>query len=254
MAYSTVSSSMSNTVFRIRRKRSADPHEALLVSLKRPRMNSSSKLYAPMLYQLATTSEVPDVSTIGKLTPGTKLNIIDFNPSDGLLSNDNEQGPSKNSVDQNPLLLLSDAVGEVGAVENQQKGPVQNEQILLNGVPLVSVDCSSQQHDGFVFDFYWNGHGIEYDSDQFEVRPARPDELELYAGEDTESSTGADDDDDSNREDNWRNDYPDEESDENSGTGTDDDAQFDSGSESFADLNHRFDKCDFYDSDVDNYG
>lgn len=45
------------------------------------------------------------------------------------------------------------------------------------------------------------------------VRLARPEELELYAGEDTESSTGADDDDDSNREDNWRNDYPEEESD-----------------------------------------
>lgn len=255
MACASASSSLSNTVFRVRRKRNADPHEALLVSLKRPRMNAPSKPYAPMLYQLATTSEVPEVAAIGKLTPGTKLNIIDFNPSSKLLPNGSQHSSSEKNLEQNPLHVLNDAVGEIGAVE-KQKSKLQdhNEQFLLNGAPMACVDVSSHEPDGFVFDFYWNGHGIDYDADQFEVRPARPEELELYAGEDTESSTGADDDDDSNREDNWRNDYPDEESDENSDVDTDDDAQFDSGSESFADLNRRFNECEFCDSDKDTYG
>lgn len=46
-------------VFRVKRKRTADPHEALIVSLKRPRIGFPTKPVAPMLYQLATTSEVP---------------------------------------------------------------------------------------------------------------------------------------------------------------------------------------------------
>lgn len=235
-------------VFRVKRKRTADPHEALLVSLKRPRLGLVSKSFGPMLYRLATTSEVPDVATIGKMTTGTQLNIIDYDPLGQSHCNDMESKSADLSQESNSIENLNDAGSEIGFPSGHNKnGENYDSGITLNGVSMASVNAS-EEVDNFVFDFYYNSHELQYDADQYVVRPARLDELELYAVEDTESSTGADEDDDSNREDNWRNDYPDEESDRSWSSETED-TQFDVGSESYEDLNDRFDNIDLYLSD-----
>lgn len=53
-------SQMAATVLRIRRKRTADPHEALVVSVKRSRQGRpEGKDATTVLYSLAGTSSVP---------------------------------------------------------------------------------------------------------------------------------------------------------------------------------------------------
>lgn len=242
------SSTASKTVFRVRRKRTADPHEALVVSLKRPRHMCGPAPFAPLIYQLTTTSNQPDLSTVESMPPASELIIIDYDPSRKSQGSNNngtymETDPSPDD-EGNPLEALNDAVGEGAEPVERNERDNNGEQITLNGVPLQVVP-NGETGEEYVFDFYWNARGIEYDVDQFEVRPALPEDFDLYSGEETESSAAGDDEDeDSNAEDFWKNDYPDEEGDNDSETSSDASVGYD--------LPHHFDEFEVYGSDNDN--
>ncbi|CAD6199811.1 unnamed protein product [Caenorhabditis auriculariae] len=134
---------------------------------------------------------------------------------------------------QNPLSFVDEAaIGAIGDYQaNTGKRENLPETITLNGKPLVPF--SPTNNDQFVFDYYRiqpSGRGL--DSSQvamynaeiavanavcdelFDVRFTSKIEAELvHELADSEGSdVAADDDDDSNAENNWRNEYPDEDS------------------------------------------
>lgn len=91
----------------------------------------------------------------------------------------------------------------------------------LNGRTLQPAPASAPPvaEEELVFDYYrihekraildWEN---DMDLDGLDVKFANREELNMLNVADEEESDPADDDDDSNDEDNWRNDYPDEDS------------------------------------------
>lgn len=208
------------TVFRIRRKRTADPHDAIIVSLKRSRHDGSlpADIFAPLLFQLATTSENPDVSSIRclKLSPNTSLNVIDYEPSmseSDEHTNQRVETSHTGSEGDSPLVARSGGTGVVdgaGFGVDQRRKRHSTERITVDGAVCTSLGRAEQP--GYVFDFYWNARGIQHPIDQLEIRLVNREEVEFYTGEETESSSDTNDEDDSNSQNSWRNDCPDEES------------------------------------------
>lgn len=237
-------SQMAATVLRIRRKRTADPHEALVVSVKRSRQGRpEGKDATTVLYSLAGTSSVPEISAIDGLP--SSANVIDFDPTKASEQTDVQMDTCEDNAtsdEQQYLGAFCDAVGEGGVP--QMHAPKKMDQITLNGIPMATISTSDLYPEAdYVFDFYWNPAAVICTSEDLEIRPANQHDIELYFnGDDTESSVEADDEDDSNDENNWRNDYPDDEDTQES----DDERSSDSD-----DLNERFDECDFYGSDSD---
>uniref|UniRef100_A0A915BZW1 Probable RNA polymerase II nuclear localization protein SLC7A6OS n=1 Tax=Parascaris univalens TaxID=6257 RepID=A0A915BZW1_PARUN len=237
-------SQMAATVLRIRRKRTADPHEALVVSVKRLRQGGpEGKSATTVLYSLAGTSSVPEVSAIDGLP--SSANVIDFDPTKASEQSDMQMDICEDkatSDEQQYLSAFCDGVGEGGVPLIHAARKV--DQITLNGIPMTTVNTSDLYPEAdYVFDFYWNPTAVICNSEDLEIRPANQHDIELYFnGDDTDSSVEADDEDDSNDENNWRNEYPDDEDTQES----DDERSSDSD-----DLNERFDECDFYGSDSD---
>lgn len=197
-----MSTTMSSTpIIRVCRKRSADPHTALVLSLKRHKAD-------PVFFSLFKTS------TDSLLSAQPNQPVIDFRPTTAVATHD------PNDI-ANPLAFANDVVGEVG-------GPMppvprrDDDVIMVNDRPLVSA---SPVRDEFVFDFYRIAGGtaaavvvttdkadlvVDATSpDEWDMRFATKDEELMYGNDDSESDTGCrDDEDDSNEEDNWRNEYP----------------------------------------------
>ncbi|KHN88937.1 hypothetical protein Tcan_06306 [Toxocara canis] len=231
------------TVLRIRRKRTADPHEALVVSVKKPRHDPAdgSPCVTALLYSLAGTSAAPELSAVDGLP--SFANVIDFDPHETNEKMEEQMATGEEKPISDTLQYLNtfcDAIDEGGT--QQTHSSTETSQITLNGVPMVTVKTSELQPEAeYVFDFYWNPAAVACNPDDLEVRLANQEDIEFYNGEDTESSIGADDEDDSNDENNWRNDYPDDEEDSE-----DSDEERDS---DFDDLNERFDECELCSSD-----
>ncbi|VBB30450.1 unnamed protein product, partial [Acanthocheilonema viteae] len=189
---SSSSSSFCPTIFRVRRKRTADPHGALVISLKRAKQ--IPVVAEPIICFRASTTDLK-LEFSGAIH-SQHFNIIDVDPHQDTVNTKRSPSPytdeatenssSKSDVSSsNPLELMKDFVEEPSSsIKVIGETTIKSSQITLNGEPLVAL---SNQDD--------------------EVRLANADDL-LCDGEDTESS--AEDDEDSNDENNWRNDYPDE--------------------------------------------
>uniref|UniRef100_A0A915PD43 Probable DNA-directed RNA polymerase II subunit RPB11 n=1 Tax=Setaria digitata TaxID=48799 RepID=A0A915PD43_9BILA len=183
-----------STIFRVRRKRTADPHGALVISLKRAKQMPAAT--EPIICFRASATNLK--LGFGSAAQPQHFNIIDVDPHQDNMSTiksqflcgdeSTENSNSKNDASAtSPLELLKNAVEEAPSSSKIiGETTIKPSQITLNGEPLVML---SSQDD--------------------EVRLANADDL-LFDGDDTESSAGRDDDEDSNDEDNWRNDYPDE--------------------------------------------
>ncbi|CAL2032209.1 unnamed protein product [Caenorhabditis brenneri] len=206
---------MAAPFIRVSRKRSADPHEALILHNKRVKHTTVFTLF-----KAAASGNDQELS-------GAR--VVDLPP----LENFPEEGPAV-VENENPLGFVNDeAVGLVGEVEKQQKKQ-EEVQVSLNGrllQPASAVTSSSSNQDDVVFDYYaihekrGNADGAaddaswDMDMEGVDVRFANRDEIDLENDGDSDGPP-ADDDDDSNDEDNWRNDYPDEDSyDEDSDNG-----------------------------------
>uniref|UniRef100_A0A8R1I5P6 Probable RNA polymerase II nuclear localization protein SLC7A6OS n=1 Tax=Caenorhabditis japonica TaxID=281687 RepID=A0A8R1I5P6_CAEJA len=201
---------MNSPLIRVSRKRTADPHDALILQSKR------AKQAAPVVFTLfKAAADGNDMELEG-------ANVLDLPPQEQNLQADAVKNP------ENPLGFVQDeAVGLVGEVEQQKRRSEEPVQVSLNGrllqpVAPLSVPESSEDvpdSEDVVFDYYrihekrgntWNSEMTD-DIHEIEVKFANRDELDLAGGEDSDGPP-ADDDDDSNDEDNWRNDYPDEDS------------------------------------------
>ncbi|OZC08493.1 RNA polymerase Rpb3/Rpb11 dimerization domain protein [Onchocerca flexuosa] len=218
---STSSPSSYSTIFRVRRKRTADPLGALVISLKRAK-------------QMPAVTE-PIICFRTSTTDLKHFNIIDVDPHQNIINAVNlpssnidevaEDSDNKSEISTtNPVELMKDFAEEPSSSSKIiSETTIKSSQITLNGEPMVVL---SNQDD--------------------EVRLANADDL-LCDGEDTESSAGEDDDEDSNDENNWRNDYPDE-SEHTSGCGSDEDTASD-GFDDYEDLEKHIGKMGFYDED-----
>ncbi|VDK77061.1 unnamed protein product [Litomosoides sigmodontis] len=236
------------TVFRVRRKRTADPHSALIISLKRAKHTPS--VTEPIICFRTSDLKLGFSSAIHS----QHFNIIDVDPHQDTV---NAKTPSANTdgttedksnnsdvLSSNPLELMKDYVEEPSSnIKVIGETTIKSSQITLNGEPLVSL--SNQDDEDFIFDYYWSSKTDGCMAYQIrDVRLANTGNL-LYDGEDTESS--AEDDEDSNDENNWRNDYPDE-SEHTSGCGSNEDTTSD-GSDDYEDLEKHIGEMGFYDED-----
>ncbi|VDN91990.1 unnamed protein product [Brugia pahangi] len=211
---SSSSSLFCSTIFRVRRKRTADPHEALVISLKRPKQVSD--VTEPIICFRASTTNLK--LGFGGVTHSQHFNIIDVDPHQNTVNTvglppsntDEETEDSKSDVSSSSSLeLMKDSVEEPSSSSKiNGETTIKSSQITLNGEPLLVL--SGQDDEDFIFDYYWSSKTDGCTAYQIRdvVRLAKADDL-LCDGEDTESSAG-DDDEDSNDENNWRNDYPDE--------------------------------------------
>lgn len=191
---------MSAPLIRISRKRNADPHEALVLHTKRAK-HATQLVFT--LFKAAASGTDEEISGV---------RILDL---------PHRVEEEEAVVDkENPLGFVNDeAVGLVGEVEKPVKRQ-DNEQVSLNGrllQPVANNEAPPAQDD-VVYDYYaihekrgMEGENWEADIEGADVQFANRDELDLGDGEDSDGPP-ADDDDDSNDEDNWRNDYPDEDS------------------------------------------
>ncbi|KAF1765793.1 hypothetical protein GCK72_005746 [Caenorhabditis remanei] len=201
---------MSAPLIRVSRKRTADPHEALILHTKR------AKQAAPLVFTLFKAA------ASGTDEELTGARVVDLPRVENRMEDERLVGESS----ENPLGFVKDeAVGLVGEVEKQQKAE-ENVQVSLNGrllLPVTNSESASAQDD-VVYDYYAihekpGNAGIvggdsanwEADIEGADVRFANRDELDLGDDDDSDGPP-ADDEDDSNDEDNWRNDYPDEDS------------------------------------------
>nr|CRZ24527.1 BMA-RPB-11 [Brugia malayi] len=227
---SSSSSLFCSTIFRVRRKRTADPHEALVISLKRPKQMSD--VTEPIICFRASTTNLK--LGFGGVTHSQHFNIIDVDPHQNTVNTvglppsntDEETEDSKSDVSSSsPLELMKDSVEEPSSSSKiNGETTIKSSQITLNGEPLLVL--SGQDDEDFIFDYYWSSKTDGCTAYQIrDVRLAKADDL-LCDGEDTESSAG-DDDEDSNDENNWRNDYPDESEHTTSGCGSDEDTASD---------------------------
>uniref|UniRef100_A0A8R1TR46 Probable RNA polymerase II nuclear localization protein SLC7A6OS n=1 Tax=Onchocerca volvulus TaxID=6282 RepID=A0A8R1TR46_ONCVO len=240
-----------STIFRVRRKRTADPLGALVISLKRAK-------------QMPAVTE-PIICFRTSTTDLKHFNIIDVDPHQNII---NAVSPPSSNIDEiaedsdskseisttSPMELMKDFVEEPSSSSKIiSETSIRSSQITLNGEPLVVL--SNQDDEDFIFDYYWSSKADGCTAYQIrDVRLANADDL-LCDGEDTESSAGEDDDEDSNDENNWRNDYPDESEAgfksklyHTSGCGSDEDTASD-GFDDYEDLEKHIGKMGFYDED-----
>uniref|UniRef100_A0A0R3RS96 Probable DNA-directed RNA polymerase II subunit RPB11 n=1 Tax=Elaeophora elaphi TaxID=1147741 RepID=A0A0R3RS96_9BILA len=203
------------TIFRVRRKRTADPHGALVISLKRARQ--MPVITEPIICFRASSTDLK--LGFNSNTHSQHFNIIDVDPHQDTVNTIRSPPPnidetiensdSKSDVSSsNPVELMKDFVEEPSSSTKViGETTIKSSQITLNGEPLVAL--SNQDDEDFIFDYYWSSKANGCMAHQIrDVRLANADDL-LCDGEDTESSAD-DDDEDSNDENNWRNDYPDE--------------------------------------------
>ncbi|VDM98159.1 unnamed protein product [Thelazia callipaeda] len=211
--YLIPSISPSSTVFRVKRKRIADPHEALIISLKRSR----KVLEEPIICFRASSSDLNVCLCAGHFQESPQCNIIDVDPSLSdvdVMSLDSQNGKETGrniDDDSNSFLDLmkdapcSTASSEQGFSQNSREAQVSK--ITLNGVPMNVINVDSGED--FTFDYYWSSKADGCVANEIKnVRIANREDLLMDYSELYDSDE--DDDDDSNDEFNWRNDYPDE--------------------------------------------
>ncbi|XGW27292.1 hypothetical protein V3C99_007699 [Haemonchus contortus] len=174
-------------IIRVRRKRSADPHAALIMETKKRKED-------PLLFSLFKTETASDI-----MDGITGARVIEFkagcsNEAEGKglefigEHSDGSAGPSDDSMGDNNI--------------------DENEAVRYDYYKIYRGSMTEPIKQ-------WNS--------DIELRFATEEEQTLLLGNsDSESDCAADDDDDSNDENNWRNDYPEEEDDDDDDDDTED--------------------------------
>ncbi|PAV89360.1 hypothetical protein WR25_05590 [Diploscapter pachys] len=202
---------MSSTTFiRVRRKRQIDPQSAVVIESKRRKGESH------VISLFKTGADLSDLQL------HSNASFIDFVPENAVeqASIPQENVPTSQA---NPLDFAVEGVGEIG--EKCVRPTPSKEIITINGRPLVPLSSLSrslsEKGEDYVFDLYQVDEKINQklaeEEKEWQMRFANQDELQFgdangHDGDSDGSSNVMDDDEDSNAEDNWRNDYPDGES------------------------------------------
>ncbi|CAJ0962915.1 unnamed protein product, partial [Mesorhabditis belari] len=191
-------------LIRVCRKRTADPHSALLVSVKRGRVDGGEGGLDPLLFSLCATQDSPNVPE--------NIRVIDYSqvrpPVDETASFSNVLVQQIDETEQ-PLALFQNSIGEASSSRHVAPQDV----ITCNGVPMLRM---GPNENDIVYDFYEMRKGdadAAFQETDFEMRFMSQEEFNLWmeSGSDSDDNC-ADDDEDSNDENNWRNEYPEEES------------------------------------------
>ncbi|VDO18510.1 unnamed protein product [Heligmosomoides polygyrus] len=185
-------------IIRVRRKRSADPHAALIMETKKRKED-------PLLFSLFKTEDASE-----GLDGINGARVIEF------------KAECTGEAEGKGLEFIG---------EHSEDDQLNWFHADINDRPIpIRGDVEAVKEDEAVrYDYYkiYRGSMTEpikqWDSEDIELRFATEEEQTLLLGNsDSESDCVADDDDDSNDENNWRNDYPDEDPDEDDGDDTED--------------------------------
>ncbi|GMT02799.1 hypothetical protein PENTCL1PPCAC_24973, partial [Pristionchus entomophagus] len=229
------------TIIRVRRKRGAEPAEALVLSLKKARTDDGEDAPQRVLFSLwrdgaaaaaaaAAAASAPEGGEGEEMEKAEKRRLIDWELSEpraaeGAGATVGEEGEGSVLVEGKENAELSfvsdDAIGEIGEVQKMERRR-DDDVIMCNGAPLqpAATAAAAAECDD-VFDFYRVAHPNaelvfeDEEEKEWEIAVATRQEMLAYIGAmegvDGESEP---DSEDSNDENNWRNDYPDESSDE----------------------------------------
>lgn len=176
-------------IIRVRRKRSADPHAALIMETKKRKED-------PLLFSLFKTEDASE-----GLDGINGARVIEF------------KAECTGEAEGKGLEFIGEHSEGAAGPSDESMGDVE----------------AVKEDEAVRYDYYkiYRGSMTEpikqWDSEDIELRFATEEEQTLLLGNsDSESDCVADDDDDSNDENNWRNDYPDEDPDEDDGDDTED--------------------------------
>ncbi|CAJ0577717.1 unnamed protein product, partial [Mesorhabditis spiculigera] len=195
---------------RVSRKRTADPKSALMVCIKRGRLDGTNDVGDPLLFSLCATQDSPHLPVDIKIIDYKGAPVAQPNFSDLLVQQVDET--------EQPLAQFGDAVGEIGDFR-VDRPKASADVITCNGRPMMKLIPNESD---IVYDFYEIKKGeirAAIDEADFEMRFMSQEEFNLWMDSGSDSEECADDDEDSNDENHWGNDYPEEES----GSGEDDD-------------------------------
>ncbi|KAK0407437.1 hypothetical protein QR680_019196 [Steinernema hermaphroditum] len=223
-----------DTLIRIRRKRSAAPLTGLVLSKKRCRGDQPEARYASVvLYRHVGSSE--HAEQVANLTEEVVLDsnvkFIEYAPS-------LEEETRKRTID-GPKAAPLGHVDELMSVFNEidlstkaststsQKQVPQISDITVNGAPMIRMSKELQpiNDNEYIYDFYYSKNFNKQRPDEaglssqyFDVRVVKDDnDIALYEGDFISYASDSDasfdyDSEDSNDENYYKNDYPDEES------------------------------------------
>ncbi|CEF63293.1 Transcription factor Iwr1 family-containing protein [Strongyloides ratti] len=162
-------------------------------------------------FKLCKSTDVAEIDKAGIIeVPDAEVALIDYNAK-----------KSNIEILGNPNLTPTELLNQFAALKTEEK----------KGVTVIN----DKDNEDIVYDYYvMSGKTAEEkfsktDIDECNLREATYDEIQFYYGGDSDSDAdkklnGFDESDDSNDEDNWRNEYPDDESSDLQG---DDDDSFD---------------------------
>ncbi|GMT34330.1 hypothetical protein PFISCL1PPCAC_25627, partial [Pristionchus fissidentatus] len=218
-------------IIRVRRKRGAEPAEALVLSLKRARTEDEQEPAKRVMFSLWKDAQAaPD-------TVEQPHRLIDWELGGrGAAAKENNglaaavaapsvpSSPERNENVEAELSFVSDdAIGEIGEVDKQQRQREKDDDVIMcNGAPLRPAAAAAECDD--VFDFYRVAHPngelafMDEEQREIEIAVATKQEMLAYIGamDGVEGESDIDSE-DSNDENNWRNEYPDESSEDEEG-------------------------------------
>lgn len=225
----------SSTIVRIRRKRNADPVAGLVVCSKVPKVNGEliEKITSPepknleiaekeIIFRLVGTSETPHAQNAAPFLEKEHkvVEMVDFDPKEKML------GKRQVSVLDHGYLEVMKAAKAISDFGLDEREKQEFEQACT--APLAKGEIINEETDGtdYVYDFYYSTSGkrMVTSPDGFEVRLPSDEELQLfYGGDEDDDDEDVNDDPDSNDENYYKNDYPDEDEFQNESTTDDDD-------------------------------
>uniref|UniRef100_A0A1I7RQY7 Probable RNA polymerase II nuclear localization protein SLC7A6OS n=1 Tax=Bursaphelenchus xylophilus TaxID=6326 RepID=A0A1I7RQY7_BURXY len=202
-------------IIRVRRKRSANPHSGLLVSDSfdgtagpSKRAKSDFDLDQTTAFRLIGTLPLPDVRDAARLFLNTnvpkRVELVDFDGTTDVPVQSAAVVPVEvDDVSQ----MLDESVKKVNQID--LNAPLDPYLAIPDEAPLARPE--SGLDEDYVYDFY---HTEDYvprgDASMVNVRLPTDEELQLYFGHEDDGES-EDADDDSNAENYYANDYPDEE-------------------------------------------
>uniref|UniRef100_A0A1I7YX69 Probable RNA polymerase II nuclear localization protein SLC7A6OS n=1 Tax=Steinernema glaseri TaxID=37863 RepID=A0A1I7YX69_9BILA len=256
-----------NALIRIRRKRSAAPLPGLVLSKKRCRGDQPDSRYASVvLYRHVASSE--DAEQVASLPEDvvldSRVKFIEYSPST------EETLSKRRAIEMNTAPIgrvdeLLDVFNDIdlsaapSTSENAQPQPVVSN-VTVNGAPMVRVSKQLQliKDDEYVYDFYYSKNITKQlpdetglNSEYFDVRVVKDDnDIALYEGDFISYASDSDasfdyDSEDSNDENYYKNDYPEDEDSESC------DEHEESGFDLYGIRNNRYDYDDSYDVNED---
>uniref|UniRef100_A0AC34FQJ8 Probable RNA polymerase II nuclear localization protein SLC7A6OS n=1 Tax=Panagrolaimus sp. ES5 TaxID=591445 RepID=A0AC34FQJ8_9BILA len=201
-----------STVIRIRRKRGAPPSSDWVVASKRNRVEGEEESgeNSRAVFKLAATADKPSISAISNVIQPSKVSVVEYDLINGVINK-----PQIIDKHQEQINEAADMVEKMDFTESSSS---------KNEAPLASNESLDDDH--YVYDFYAPSQStfLNFDDDLV-IRHITDEERQLMFVDDGSDDSEPDlDDPDSNDENDYRNEYPDEgEFDEEHDTTSEDD-------------------------------